>query len=71
MNFQSGRPWEFAEQADFWPDPEDEPDLAKAPHTKNTRIAGTLDRELYPLYISVNGTQYKAPITVPLSELGG
>ena len=71
MASESGRKWEFKDCAHFWSEPEDEPPLWQPGHSKNDRIIGSTDNELYPLYINLNGKQYKIPVTVPLSELGG
>ena len=71
MYGNSGRAWEMAEQADFWPsDPQEDPPLLwVAGHTKSERITGSSDENMYPLYIrSFNGEMIKVPVYIKEEE---
>ena len=69
MATESGRPNEFADDAHFWPeDPSEEQlKLYYDGPTRNDRIL-TRNYQPYPLYLNVNGRQYKMPVTLPETE---
>ena len=67
MAIQSGRSNEFKDDAHFWTE---DPILERAvpwtaPPSRNERI---MTSNGYPLYINLNGRQYKMPVTIPQTE---
>ena len=68
MASESGRPNEFREDCHFWSEnPITETQTLNYGPSRNDRIL-TKDYKPYPLYLNINGRQYKMPVTLPETE---